>query len=73
MSRSMKQEQIEDILDQCGKDCLLLFDGYDEYLKNKKDCSSRWVAEVDQVIQREALKNFNLIVSTRPWNSEGLL
>ena len=71
MSRSMKQEEIEDILDQCGNDCLLLFDGYDEYLKNKKD--SGWVAEVDQVIQREALKNFNLIVSTRPWNSEGLL
>ena len=67
----MKQEQIEDILDQCGKDCLLLFDGYDEYLKNKEN--SGWVVEVDQVIQREARKNFNLIVSTRPWNSEGLL
>ena len=70
MSGSIREEQIEDILDQCHKDCLLLFDGYDEYEKNKKESGSR---ELDQIIKREARKNFNLIVSTRPWNSEGLL
>ena len=71
MSGSIREEQIEDILDQCHKDCLLLFDGYDEYEKNKKESGSS--RELDQIIKREARKNFNLIVSTRPWNSEGLL
>ena len=71
VSGSIREEQIEDILDQCHKDCLLLFDGYDEYEKNKKESGSS--RELDLIIKREARKNFNLIVSTRPWNSEGLL
>ena len=71
MSGSIREEQIEDILGQCHKDCLLLFDGYDEYEKNKKESGSS--RELDLIIKREARKNFNLIVSTRPWNSEGLL
>ena len=60
ISGTMADKEIEDILERGSKSCLLIFDGYDEYLKNRKN--SGWFQEV---IDREAQKDFNLIVKNQ--------
>jgi len=63
--------EIKNIINHGSKTILLIFDGYDEYTKKK--VSSGISQEIDAVIWREERKNYNLVVTTRPWKSEDLL
>ena len=67
----VKEEDIEKIFERGMKNILLVFDGYDEYIKLKNEGTT--MTEVDSIIHRELRKNVNLIVTTRSWRSDELL
>ena len=67
------KEKVVEILTWGIDTVLFAFDGYDEnnrlyVCKNGIDGT-----ELDSIIRREARKNFNLIVTSRPWRSADLL
>lgn len=68
---SAKEGDIEKIFERGMKNILLVFDGYDEYVKLKNEGTT--MTEVDSIIHRELRKNVNLIVTTRSWRSDELL
>ena len=59
---------LEKILEKEQNNILLVLDGYDEQLKHCED--KTMMADVIEIIQGEHDRNFNLIVTTRPWKSE---
>ena len=64
--------EVRKILDG-GRDTILFaFDGYDEFTKFQL-CQTGVSTEVEAIIKRESRKNYNLLVSSRPWRSEDLL
>ena len=67
----VSRQEIKNVLDKGRKTILLLFDGWDEYAKQCKGTGAS--KEIEDIVQREARQNFNLILTTRTWKSDTLL
>ena len=68
LNNSIVAADLEKILEKEQNNILLVLDGYDEQLKHCQD--KTMMADVIEIIQGEHDRNFNLIVTTRPWKSE---
>ena len=68
----LTRDNIKAILDRGRDSILFAFDGYDEFTKFQL-CQNGVSSEVEAIIKRETRKNYNLLVTSRPWRSDDLL